>query len=124
MEEIDSHLTLRTFLVGYTITIADIAVFGAIKGNASAFSAAKKPTYINLHRWFKYLESHETVARAVDNLRDELQSKKKIASSGSNFEIGLTNTDQGVVTRFPPEPSYACTFLASIRCIYSLLTLY
>jgi len=106
LEELDSHLTLRTFLVGYTITIADIAVFGAIKGNASAFSAVKKPTYVNLHRWFKYMESHDAVARAIDSLRDELQSKKKAASVGSNFEIGLTNTEKGVVTRFPPEPSY------------------
>ena len=41
----------------------------------------------------------------MDTLRDELSAKKKVKSQGSNYDIELLDTDKGVVTRFPPEPS-------------------
>lgn len=45
------------------------------------------------------------MSKAVDTLRDELSAKKKVKSQGSNYDIELLDTDKGVVTRFPPEPS-------------------
>ena len=45
------------------------------------------------------------VSKAVETLRAELDTKKKDKSKGSNYEIGLLDTEKGVVTRFPPEPS-------------------
>jgi glutamyl-tRNA synthetase len=41
----------------------------------------------------------------VESFKAELNSKKKTKSKESNFEIGLLDTEKGVVTRFPPEPS-------------------
>ncbi|KAF8469113.1 tRNA synthetases class I, catalytic domain-containing protein [Kalaharituber pfeilii] len=105
LEELNSHLTLRTFLVGYSLTIADITVWGALRGSNAAYLNIKKGHYVNLARWFRHVEANQRVSKAVDTLREELSAKKKVKSQGSNFEIGLLDTDKGIVTRFPPEPS-------------------
>jgi glutamyl-tRNA synthetase len=105
LEELNNHLSLRTFLVGYTETIADITVWGALSANGQAISAIKRNHLPNLVRWFKYVGSIDRVASAVDAFKAELNNKKKAKSKDSNFEIGLLDTDKGVVTRFPPEPS-------------------
>ncbi|KAF3935255.1 hypothetical protein ABW19_dt0203468 [Dactylella cylindrospora] len=106
IEELDSHLTLRSFIVGYTPSIADLAIYGAIRGNVQSYSLIRKPTYVNVNRWAKYLESLPSISAAIDSVKAAETAKKggKKAQQ-SNFEIGLTNTDKGVVTRFPPEPS-------------------
>ncbi|RVD88025.1 uncharacterized protein DFL_002224 [Arthrobotrys flagrans] len=110
IEELDSHLTLRTFIVGYSPSIADIAVYGALRGNTQFYSLLRKPTYINVNRWGKYLESIPSFSQAIDAAKAAEAAKKAAATGGKktqsgNFEIGLSNTDKGVVTRFPPEPS-------------------
>jgi glutamyl-tRNA synthetase len=105
LEELNNHLTLRTFLVGHSATIADITVYGALNANGQAISAIKRSNLPNLVRWFKYISSIEKIASAVESFKTELSSKKKSKSKESNFEIGLLDTEKGVVTRFPPEPS-------------------
>lgn len=105
LQELESHLVLRTYLVGYSLTIADIAVWGALRGSNAAYLNIKKGYMINVSRWFKHIESNERVSKGVDTLREELSAKKKVKSQGSNYEIGLLDTEKGVVTRFPPEPS-------------------
>lgn len=105
LEELNNHLTLRTFLVGYTLTIADISVWGALNGNGQAISAIKRNHLPNLVRWFKYISSIERVATVIDTFKAELTTKKKAKSKEGSYEIGLIDTDKGVVTRFPPEPS-------------------
>ncbi|KAF8538146.1 tRNA synthetases class I, catalytic domain-containing protein [Trichophaea hybrida] len=105
LEELNNHLSLRTFLVGYSETIADITVYGAISANGQALSAIKRNHLPNLVRWFKYVSSIDKVGKVVDDFKAELTSKKKTKSKESNFDIGLLDTDKGVVTRFPPEPS-------------------
>lgn len=105
LEELNNHLTLRTFLVGYTLTIADISVWGALNGNGQAISAIKRNHLPNLVRWFRYIGSIERVSTVVESFKTELTTKKKAKSKEGNYEIGLMDTDKGVVTRFPPEPS-------------------
>lgn len=56
-------------------------------------------------RWFRYVSAIDRIGRVVEDLKAGLSSKKKTKSKESNFEIGLLDTDKGVVTRFPPEPS-------------------
>lgn len=87
------------------MTIADISVWGALRGSNAAYLNIKKGHHVNLARWFRHIESNNRVSKAVDTLRDELSAKKKVKSQGSNYEIGLLDTEKGVVTRFPPEPS-------------------
>jgi len=44
---------------------------------------------------------------AFESLNASVKEKKTAKSkAGGNYDIALKNTDQGVVTRFPPEPSY------------------
>jgi glutamyl-tRNA synthetase len=92
-------------LVGYSLTIADISVWGALNGNGLAISAIRKNTLPNLVRWFKYIGSIERVATVIETFKAELATKMKAKSKEGSYEIGLLDTDKGVVTRFPPEPS-------------------
>ena len=108
MLELDSHLTLRSYLVGYSLTVADLAIWGAIRGNKVANAAIKKGAMVNVSRWFKFVEeTNSWIAEAVQALNAHAQEKKAAKSKeGGSFEIALPDTEQGVITRFPPEPSY------------------
>lgn len=112
MLELDSHLTLRSHVVGYSLTIADLAVWGAVRGNKIAYAAIKKGTMLNLSRWFKYIEETNLwIAESIQALNAQAQEKKTAKSKeGGSYDIALPDTDKGVVTRFPPEPSYVFTF--------------
>ncbi|KAL9577922.1 MAG: hypothetical protein Q9212_006052 [Teloschistes hypoglaucus] len=105
--ELDSHLTLRSFVVGYSLTPADLAVWGAIRGNKVAYAAVKKGAMLNVTRWFKFVEeTNMWIAPAVQSLNAHAQERKVAKSKeGANYDIALPDTDKGVVTRFPPEPS-------------------
>ncbi|KAK6347143.1 hypothetical protein TWF696_007223 [Orbilia brochopaga] len=110
IEELDAHLTLRTFIVGYTPSIADIAVYGIIRGNSQFYSLVRKPTYINANRWAKYMEFTPFSTSALDAYKAAADARKPASddrkkTQAGNFDIGLSNTEKGVVTRFPPEPS-------------------
>lgn len=109
--ELDSHLTLRSYVVGYTVTPADLAVWGAIRGNKVAYAAIKKGAMLNVTRWFKFVEeSNPWISPAVQSLNAHAQERKVAKSKeGANYDIALPDTEKGVVTRFPPEPSYVPT---------------
>ncbi|KAI4092321.1 MAG: hypothetical protein LQ344_003566 [Seirophora lacunosa] len=105
--ELDSHLTLRSYVVGYTVTPADFAVWGAIRGNKVAYAAVKKAAMLNVSRWFTFIEeTHSWIAPAVQALNAHAQERRAAKSKeGASYDIALPDTDKGVVTRFPPEPS-------------------
>ncbi|KAL1970822.1 hypothetical protein VTN77DRAFT_2656 [Rasamsonia byssochlamydoides] len=107
LQRLDSYLTLRSFVVGYALSTPDIAIWGAIRGNRVAVAAIKKGTLINLTRWFHFLEELcPWTAPVVETLNAAAREKKAAKSrEGASYDIALLNTDQGVVTRFPPEPS-------------------
>jgi len=118
--ELDSHLTLRSHIVGYTLTTADILIWGAIRGHKAAASAMKKGSMINVSRWFRYIEeANPWITAAVQSMNAQAQAKKAADSSkGASYDIALPDTDKGVVTRFPPEPSYVpcrCSHFTFIR---------
>ena len=105
--ELERHLTLRSCLIGYSITAADVAFWGAIRGNKVAAAAVKKGALINVSRWHRFIEeSCPWIAPAIQSVNAQAQAKKEAQSArGANYGIGLPDTDKGVVTRFPPEPS-------------------
>ena len=107
MLELDSHLTLRSYVAGYNLTVADLAIWGAVRGNKIANAALKKGAMLNVLRWFKYIdESNPWIGEAVQALNVQAQEKKAAKSKeGGSYDIALPDTDKGVVTRFPPEPS-------------------
>ncbi|MCJ1313174.1 hypothetical protein MMC25_006851 [Agyrium rufum] len=107
MTELDSHLTLRSHIVGYSLSVADLAVFGAIRGSKVGYGAVKKGSMINLARWYRYIEeSNPWIVSAIQAMNAAANEKKAAASkAGASYDIALLDTDKGVVTRFPPEPS-------------------
>lgn len=112
LEKLDSHLNLRTFFIGYKISAADIAIWGALRSNPVMGSVIKNSVYINVTRWYQFLESDKRFGEMATLLTASLAELKKAANGGkkeghkANFEIDLKDAKDGqVVTRFPPEPS-------------------
>lgn len=107
LHELDAYLTLRSHIVGYALTVADLSVWGGIRGNKVAYAAVKKGDMLNISRWFKFVnETNPWIAEAITLANAQAQAKKSAKSSeGASYDIALPDTDKGVVTRFPPEPS-------------------
>jgi len=107
LHELDAHLTLRSYVVGYELTVADLSVWGAIRGNKVAFAAVKKGSMLNVSRWFKFIEETNIwIAAAIQSANAQAAAKKATKSSeGASYDIALPETEKGVITRFPPEPS-------------------
>eukprot|EP00761_Pharyngomonas_kirbyi_P013214 gb/GECH01013241.1/.p1 GENE.gb/GECH01013241.1/~~gb/GECH01013241.1/.p1 ORF type:complete len:727 (+),score=193.33 gb/GECH01013241.1/:1-2181(+) len=131
LQRLNHHLTFRTFLIGYHLTLADLAVYEALKNNKmwNAFKAnhGRKPQLIHLTRYFKYLESLPeinentklifTTMKKKSNSDDQIRKHdaRKAAEDARNKNssvvaegsfIELEGAEMGkVMTRFPPEPS-------------------
>ena len=96
--ELDKHLTLRTYLGGYSLSEQDEKIWTALRTNKVAIGLVRKGAYTNITRWFKFIEDTHP------ELSEKLNAGKEKKSGGANYNIGLSNTENGVVTRFPPEP--------------------
>ncbi|KAG7466074.1 hypothetical protein MATL_G00160980 [Megalops atlanticus] len=112
-EDLDKALSLRTFLVGHSLTLADLCVWAALKGSAGWQAVQAKPgPFPHIRRWFSFLGS-QTPFTAVGNK----WAKSVVASgNGTNGEkekkqdvgkfVELPGAEMGkVVVRFPPEAS-------------------
>ncbi|CAG8651553.1 10920_t:CDS:2, partial [Acaulospora morrowiae] len=106
LEEIDHHLTLRTFLVGYKLTLADIFVWGTLK-NSPIFNRqlkTGKDVGVYLTRWYNYIGSLSFIQEGLKWVTKSIDTSKP-RKDQPNMNIGLIDAEIGkVVTRFPPEP--------------------
>ena len=115
--ELDAHLKFRTWLVGATLTLADLAVFDALQANQrwQAFSKSGVSDaglqhisgYPSLQRWYLHLLSLPFMSTALSvksTVDSELAKQRLIHSQTGSFDVDLGDTSH-VVTRFPPEPS-------------------
>lgn len=104
LNKLDDLLYLCSFLVGYAPTVADFAIWGAIKSSPLALGILKKNQHLNVVRFLGFFDT-----LCQSSLQTLAASKSKKASSkqaAGSFNMGLKNAEQGkVVTRFPPEPS-------------------
>lgn len=98
--ELDAHLTLRSYIVGYSLTDADLAVWKTLRANRVAHAYIKQNLMVNLSRWFSFIE--DTAQPSIDL---PTRPAKETADEGGSYDIGLPDTEKGVITRFPPEPS-------------------
>jgi len=107
LAELDAHLTLRSYIVGFTLSRADLWVWGVLRNNRVAHSYIKQGLRVNLTRWFTFIEESESwIVPAVETASTSKKSGKvDMTEDGGNYDIGLQDTSKGVVTRFPPEPS-------------------
>ncbi|KAF2841136.1 glutamyl-tRNA synthetase [Patellaria atrata CBS 101060] len=107
LAELDAHLTLRSYIVGYGLTDADTTVWKTLRENRVAHAYVKQNLMVNLSRWFKYIEEAypqktELPQRPAKTAKTTQEEAK---DDGASYEIGLQDVEHGVVTRFPPEPS-------------------
>ncbi|KAF2754057.1 glutamyl-tRNA synthetase-like protein [Pseudovirgaria hyperparasitica] len=102
--ELDAHLTLRSHIVGHSLTDADVTVWQTLRTNHVASSFLKRGLLINLTRWYKYIEeAYPAHAKLPEKQTKAAKGDEK--DEGGNYDIGLQEPEKGVVTRFPPEPS-------------------
>ena len=107
-DALNHHLTLRSYLVGYSVKLADLAVWGALRGNPIFSKQVKSGAPLGefLTRWYNHISSLEYVQVALEELEKARQDVNKSKKDQGSFDIGLKDAVPGqVVTRFPPEPS-------------------
>ncbi|KAJ2847423.1 glutamate--tRNA ligase [Coemansia brasiliensis] len=115
--QLDHHLQMRSYLAGYTVTAADVAVWGALRASAIFQRNLKLESQQVLGeallRWYAHISTQPFVERLNESLAQLQANSSKKGGSGENkstdqgkFDLGLENVEDGkVVTRFPPEPS-------------------
>ena len=110
LQELDAHLTLRSHIVGYTLTGADTTVWSTLRGNRVAHAFVKQNLMPNLCRWFRYIEEaypQSVVVVGGGKGKEGAKEGGKEKNDEANYDIGLQDVGDGsgIVTRFPPEPS-------------------
>lgn len=104
---LDKHLTLRTYLSGYSLSDVDAKIWVALADNRVSISFIRRGTLVNLKRWFVFVEeSHPEIQAGVKAAKAAQHAKVAAASkAGGSYNLVLKDADKGVVTRFLPEPS-------------------
>jgi glutamyl-tRNA synthetase len=108
LRSIDKHLTLRTYLEGFSLSEVDKKAWQTLRGNKVAMGFIRKNSLPNLTRWFNFIEQTHPEIQEEAKAADAASKAKTQAASkaGANYNLALQDTDKGVVTRFLPEPSY------------------
>ncbi|XP_051797807.1 bifunctional glutamate/proline--tRNA ligase isoform X2 [Acanthochromis polyacanthus] len=106
--ELDKVLSLRTFLVGHALTLADLSVWAALKGHAEWPSQGKSFPHVN--RWFSFLSSQVPFTAVGSKYASKKAPMSKSNSDEKKQDVGkfveLPGAEMGkVVVRFPPEAS-------------------
>ncbi|XWX01491.1 hypothetical protein V2A60_009519, partial [Cordyceps javanica] len=102
---LDQFLTLRTFLEGYTLSEIDERIWKALRLNKVAFGVLRRSIFLNVTRWFTHLEWTYPALRQSTKAPPKAAAGTVTDQPGGRYNIKLQDTENGVVTRFPPEPS-------------------
>ncbi|KAL7405656.1 hypothetical protein ABVT39_005011 [Epinephelus coioides] len=106
--ELDKALSLRTFLVGHALTLADLSVWAALKGHGEWPSQGKSFSHVN--RWFSFLSTQVPFTAVGNKYASKRAPMSKSNSDEKKQDVGkfvdLPGAEMGkVVVRFPPEAS-------------------
>ncbi|XP_078413219.1 bifunctional glutamate/proline--tRNA ligase isoform X2 [Cetorhinus maximus] len=109
IQELDCALSLRTFLVGHELTLADLCVWAALKESCfweKQLSQNKIPAHVK--RWYNFLGSQDAIQSvckkwAIVTSQNTVMNEKK-QDRGKFVELPGAEIGK-VVVRFPPEAS-------------------
>ncbi|KAJ1677612.1 glutamate--tRNA ligase, partial [Spiromyces aspiralis] len=109
LDEFDHHLAMRSFFVGYTVTAADLAIWGALRQSPvfqAALKEAPSPVGANLLRWYKFVNAMPFAASVMDTFSGSSKASETNKADQGSFDLSVKDLEYGkVCTRFPPEPS-------------------
>lgn len=116
VEDLNLHLTLRTFICGYELTLADLTLWSLLTKDTQLQQNLKQ--FPHAKRWFEYCNHNEKLKEVANKTAKSEEDKKSnkgmqtalgsvnVGAVGSYNKIVLENAEEGkVVVRFPPEPS-------------------
>uniref|UniRef100_A0A8C5S289 Glutamyl-prolyl-tRNA synthetase 1 n=1 Tax=Laticauda laticaudata TaxID=8630 RepID=A0A8C5S289_LATLA len=111
IQELNNSLSLRTYLVGNCLSLADFSVWAALKGNniwQEQLPQNNGPVHVK--RWYKFLEAQnnfQSVASkwtAGDTVRKIKVTTEKKQDIGKFVDLPGSEVGK-VIVRFPPEAS-------------------
>lgn len=88
---LDKYLTLRSYIDSYTLSQADSTLWVAIRGNKVAYVLLKKATFVNVSRWFAFVEQSHPELQEEFVANDDAAKAKRAAQSraGASYNIAL-----------------------------------
>ncbi|XP_053239101.1 bifunctional glutamate/proline--tRNA ligase isoform X8 [Podarcis raffonei] len=111
VQELNNCLSLRTYLVGNSLSLADFSVWATLKGNSAGQELllhGKAPVHVK--RWYNFLETQHvfqsvgsrwTVGAAIPKTKMAAEKKQDVGKF-----VELPGAEMGkVIVRFPPEAS-------------------
>ncbi len=105
LHKLDWFLTLRTFLDGYILSEIDEQLWKALRLNKVTFGIVRSNLFLNVTRWFTHLESTYPALGKATKTPPKAAAAAAADEPGGRYNIKLQDTENGVITRFPPEPS-------------------
>lgn len=104
LDDLNVHLTMRTYFCGYSLSLADIVIWATLVRSQfweSVTETNKRVKYKNLIRWWTYCQSFDEFTSSVPKSTNT--NKKQFNTA--TFEELEGAAPGKVVVRFPPEPS-------------------
>uniref|UniRef100_M3XH78 Bifunctional glutamate/proline--tRNA ligase n=1 Tax=Latimeria chalumnae TaxID=7897 RepID=M3XH78_LATCH len=109
IQELDRALSLRTYLVGNSLTLADLCVWAVLKVNNTWQEPSKqKKAVVHVKRWFGFLGAQSTFQSVSTKWATASSQNGKTAEKKQDVGkfVELPGAEVGkVVVRFPPEAS-------------------
>ncbi|XP_040841631.1 bifunctional glutamate/proline--tRNA ligase isoform X2 [Ochotona curzoniae] len=109
VNELNHCLSLRTYLVGNSLSLADLCVWATLKGSAAwqeQFKENKTPVHVK--RWFSFLDAQEAFQSVGSKWGVSVNKANKAPEKKQDIGkfVELPGAEMGKVTvRFPPEAS-------------------
>uniref|UniRef100_A0A8D2LIV5 Bifunctional glutamate/proline--tRNA ligase n=1 Tax=Varanus komodoensis TaxID=61221 RepID=A0A8D2LIV5_VARKO len=110
LQELNNSLSLRTYLVGNTLSLADFSVWAALKGNNTwQEQLLQSNCPVHVKRWYNFLEA-QCVFQSVGSRWTVGGPVPKAKTEEKKQDVGkfveLPGAEMGkVIVRFPPEAS-------------------